>query len=373
MIRLIQNELKKIVFRPLFLVLLGVLMSFVLFIGLISPIFDTTYFAWKERYRNPELSSQSEWVTGIDAIRLNKEYTKAYEGIWTDAKLTNYATELQTAILEGENYTKSIAQFGPVEYLLQKAFNPDNSIKTLGEMFPSLGEPLYFGWAEGFCKAVENSNLFLGFFITLLVIVGVAPVFCDEYQYKTDALLYSAKLGKTQMLLAKIVSVFIFTVGITLLMYLMQFVFSGIVFGFSGWSQFIQMTNQYCYYMHYMTFGQLTVAMIGIMLIAETLIACFTMVSSVLCRNAFSTLAVAGGIFLVGILPNMLIDVHAEKWIEFLPIDMVTPLRFFDTYEVYDIAGLSIPQIPAIIFIVSLLSIICCIAVIIFYKRHEVK
>lgn len=70
--------------------------------------------------------------------------------------------------------------------------------------------PFHYGYYEGWEIILTSFELLM--FAILSVCIVIAPVFSSEYQAGTDAVILSAKYGKTKLITAKIVASFLFAV-----------------------------------------------------------------------------------------------------------------------------------------------------------------
>lgn len=101
--------------------------------------------------------------------------------------------------------------------------------------------PLRYGYYEGW--EIITSSLELLMIAILSVCVVIAPIFSGEYQAGTDAVILSAKYGKTKLISAKIMASFLFG---TLAFTLHVVVACGLplaAFGIDGWNLPIQIAN----------------------------------------------------------------------------------------------------------------------------------
>lgn len=93
--------------------------------------------------------------------------------------------------------------------------------------------PLQYGYYGGWEIIISSFELLI--FALLCICIVIAPVFSGEYQAKTDAVILSARYGKTKLIAAKITASFLFA-AIAFIVHML--VACGIplaAFGFSGW------------------------------------------------------------------------------------------------------------------------------------------
>lgn len=117
----------------------------------------------------------------------------------------------------------------------------DEQKEYWSNMSNNVDTPLQYGYYEGW-NIIISSFEFLMFAILAICIV-IAPVFAGEYQTGTDAVILSAKYGKTKLTTAKIIASLLFG---TLAFALNLIVACGlplIAFGTDGWNLPVQIAN----------------------------------------------------------------------------------------------------------------------------------
>lgn len=102
-------------------------------------------------------------------------------------------------------------------------------------------EPLEYGYYEGWEIIISSFELLM--FALLAVCIVVASVFSGEYQAGTDAVILSAKYGKTKLTTAKIISSYLFAILAFTLHVLVAFGLPLAAFGFDGWDLPVQIAN----------------------------------------------------------------------------------------------------------------------------------
>ncbi|MCI8284430.1 MAG: ABC transporter permease subunit [Firmicutes bacterium] len=101
--------------------------------------------------------------------------------------------------------------------------------------------PLQYGYYGGWEIIISSFELLM--FALLCICIVIAPIFSGEYQAKTDAVIMSARYGKTKLITAKIAASFIFA-AIAFIVHIL--VACGIpltAFGFSGWNLPLQIAG----------------------------------------------------------------------------------------------------------------------------------
>ncbi|MBR4289694.1 MAG: ABC transporter permease subunit [Oscillospiraceae bacterium] len=102
-------------------------------------------------------------------------------------------------------------------------------------------EPFTYGYFEGWEIIISSFELLM--FALLAVCIVIAPVFSGEYQAGTDAVILSAKYGKTKLTTAKIIASYLFGCLAFTLHVIVAFGLLLAAFGFDGWDLPLQIAN----------------------------------------------------------------------------------------------------------------------------------
>ena len=109
------------------------------------------------------------------------------------------------------------------------------------DMNSKVDEPFTYGYYDGWEIIISSFELLM--FALLAVCIVIAPVFSGEYQAGTDAVILSAKYGKTKLTTAKIIASYLFG-GLAFTLHVV--VALGLplaAFGFDGWDLPLQIAN----------------------------------------------------------------------------------------------------------------------------------
>lgn len=226
---LIPFELKKLVHKKL------VIISF-LCVLLASTIMIVSWGT-----EAPRLSSKEKTLySTAESLAINKAFFQKYEGKLTDEKVNAIVSSYQEKQETGEPCTYLESTFEKLfttssgEILPIKAVFPDNYDKL------NIGNTM--GW-DYFIYAMYNTVIFIG--IALIIILS--PLFSDEYTTGMDGLILSSKYGKTKCAVAKIISGFLITAVLTLIIILFFAASFLLLFGTDGWNAHIQLAERLTY------------------------------------------------------------------------------------------------------------------------------
>lgn len=109
------------------------------------------------------------------------------------------------------------------------------------DMNEKVDEPLQYGYSQGWKIIISSFELIM--FALLAVCIVIAPVFSGEYQAGTDAVILSAKYGKTKLTTAKIIASYLFGALAFTLHVLVAFGLPLAAFGIEGWDLPLQIAN----------------------------------------------------------------------------------------------------------------------------------
>lgn len=109
------------------------------------------------------------------------------------------------------------------------------------DMNSKVDEPFTNGYYEGWEIIISSFELLM--FALLAVCIVIAPVFSGEYQAGTDAVILSAKYGKTKLTTAKIIAAYLFGALAFTLHVVVALGLPLVAFGFDGWDLPLQIAN----------------------------------------------------------------------------------------------------------------------------------
>lgn len=108
-------------------------------------------------------------------------------------------------------------------------------------MNSKVDEPFSYGYYDGWEIIISSFELLM--FALLAVCIVIAPVFSGEYQAGTDAVILSARYGKTKLTTAKIIASYLFGGLAFTLHVVVAFGLPLAAFGFDGWDLPLQVAN----------------------------------------------------------------------------------------------------------------------------------
>lgn len=406
MLRLIGFELKKIWKKKV--------NRTAMFLGLFLLLFVNYASVKGEDFR---LNQEAPEVKGLEAVKMQAEYDKAQTEVLSEEYLTGIVRDYQNQLKKLEpgeegyawwlispktkifsivcsNYSEWNEQWawedlasidtrngiGFYERRLEKIKNGLNMDYSYGnytekekqfwmEKAQSVKTPFLFGNTETWNLIWNNIGVL--FYLLFVISICIAPVFAGEYQNRTDALILTAKFGKTKLIGAKIIAVFLFSVGYTLLCAIISVGSLTAVLGVEGYNLPVQLFSKNSPY-DWTVLKAVTVHL-GIMLLMAAFIGAFSMLLSARSKNPLVVLAadfllLFGTIFIPFSKNSRLIN-----WILFLrPVLCVDFEEVLSTYNSCQIGNVVISYIPMFCIAYGAATVLCMIFTGRGFSRHQV-
>ena len=189
----------------------------------------------------------------------------------------------QTAARVGDDELRDY--YGAVAALMQTALDAgQDGTWEYGEAERALwtgleaevAEPLAYGWAGGWANVIDCVAFLV--FPMLAAAITLAPTFCAEYRSGADAVVLSARYGRSQLVVAKVVAALVYVVGYLAVSAAIIVGFSLAFYGADGFGLPVQALSLDCPYP--ITAGQAALWSVGLMLACALGIAGLTLLLS---------------------------------------------------------------------------------------------
>lgn len=117
----------------------------------------------------------------------------------------------------------------------------DQQKEYWSNMASTVDTPLQYGYYEGWNTIISSFELLM--FAVLAICIVIAPVFSGEYQSGTDAVILSAKYGKTKLITGKIIASLLFATIAFVLHIILACGLPLMAFGTDGWDLPVQIAG----------------------------------------------------------------------------------------------------------------------------------
>ncbi|WP_339247017.1 ABC transporter permease subunit [Paenibacillus sp. FSL F4-0243] len=408
---LTRFELRKIIRSKLFYVVIAIVIAVVLLLA--NMRVTGAYITGKD----------GEELKGLAAISLQREYGRQLAGPLTTEKLENSIERHKKAHLDPNNiddkgnlkneaYAKYEVPDEQINTLIRYAFSPlsnydysvmdrlqpddakmfyekriekvngylnydysygNYSVKEkafFNTMNEQLRVPFQMDYVTGWEKVFQNlQNLFL--IISLAIGICLAPMFADEYQRGTDAIILSSRYGRNKVITAKLKAGFILSIALLLLALVAYTLLLLGIFGFEGAKANVQMIDLLAPVSFTVFQAYLWAILIGSL--ACLMVGALTLWLSSLMSSPFSVIIVIG-ILVIGplFIPASKSSRLFNHLIDLLPGNMFGGFKKITSYELFNLFGVLIPEYKvmagfALVVIVLLLPLTYRA-----FKKHQV-
>ncbi|OIJ21293.1 hypothetical protein BKP45_00475 [Anaerobacillus alkalidiazotrophicus] len=267
------------------------------------------------------------------------------------------------------------------ENLLEKAMSSSGSAyeaeivaKEL-RMIQKLDQPFGFYNTTVWSSTVDFVNT-LGFIIlTVLIVLGLSPVFADEHSHKTAPLIVSTKHGKGKVATAKILASFTYIASLFVVLHIINVVLE--------WSKFgafvdgtVSLQNLYLFIQSPfgLTIWQYYGVALGIQFFASLVIGLLVLFLSIITRNAMLTFFVSGAI--IGT-PFMLRQLGLEQQfiqyiIQFSYAELMRVKGLFDQFVAFDVFGQPVLYPYLLLSIFLLVAAVNVLLIFRMYKNQQI-
>ncbi|QNK40270.1 hypothetical protein [Caproicibacter fermentans] len=254
---------------------------FVAGILLIIAYFFFFQFFYNTVFYNYE-TGKMDSANGFAAIEQRKEIAALFDGKLTKDTLMEMQQKLTDAKASTEGQDENSAFSATYVYrdqtaILEHMVNADGSMKSLHEAYPN-SQSVTLGYCDGWDMMLSGMGGVLSLLMCLIVVIGLSPVFAEEYACHTDSVICAARYGKTKLTTAKIIASLEAVIRIYTVYLILYILLYGGFYGLDGWNVSIQSVLHYASSTYAINFLQmfLTTVMLNILgIVALTVITLF--------------------------------------------------------------------------------------------------
>ncbi|MDE6608469.1 MAG: ABC transporter permease subunit [Lachnospiraceae bacterium] len=236
-----------------------------------------------------------------------------------------------------------------------------------GSMAEKVDTPLQYGYYEGWEVIISSFELLM--FALLAICIVVAPVFSGEYQEGTDAVILSAKYGKTKLTTAKIAASLLFGTAAFILHVVVACGLPLAAFGADGWNLPLQIANTAIPYP--LTFLQAVLINIGIIYLVLLAMVGLTLLLSAQMKSPYLVLIILVPILFIPMFltPNGTTGAY-NLTLFLLPYRSTMPE--FSTYISYQFGSLILDTLTIRAILYVFLTVIMLPLARLGFKNHQV-
>lgn len=243
----------------------------------------------------------------------------------------------------------------------------DEQKEYWGGMADKVDTPLQYGYYGGWEIIISSFELLM--FALLAICIVTAPVFSGEYQAGTDAVILSAKYGKTRLTTAKIAASLLFGTAAFILHVVVACGLPLAAFGIDGWNLPLQIANTTVPYPY--TFLQAVLINIGIIYLVLLAMIGLTLLLSAKMKSPYLVLIILVPILFIPMFltPNGTTGIY-NLLLFLMPYRSAMPE--FDKYISYQLGGLVLDVITVRAVFYAILTVIMLTLARLGFKKHQV-
>lgn len=236
------------------------------------------------------------------------------------------------------------------------------------DMNSKVDEPFQYGYYEGWSIIITSFELLM--FALLAVCIVIAPVFSGEYQAGTDAVILSAKFGKSKLPAAKIIASYLFGVSAFTLHIVVALGLPLASFGFDGWNLPLQISNTTIPYP--LTLLQATIISLGVVYLVLFAMIGLTLLLSAKMKSPYLVLIVLVLVLFIPLFlsPNGITGVY-NLILFLLPYNSTMPK--FGKFISYQLGGLVLDLFTMRALLYAVLTMIMLPFAKLGFKKHQVS
>ncbi|GAF14713.1 hypothetical protein JCM19046_848 [Bacillus sp. JCM 19046] len=379
---MIRHELYKILSRKsLWLVMGGCLALFIFFDPrssgsnetLADPVYESLYADWGGAVTPDKVDAAREAMRASDAgdSSLSMEEGSVQ---YVVAVAGNSAAEL---VERKEALAQSLEREPTGTYAHRESKKELDMLNALENPY---GFYLVNGWNSVFALIEPFFSVLL---LAIMILLGVTPVFADEYTKRTAGLILATKHGRRKVVTAKVLASLMYTATIFSLFHVANFVLQLFIVGsFSGGDAPMQSLPSYLYafsFDHLLAPYDWTIWQYFLVTMAVQLVAClcFTILVvflSMLLKQTLFTFFLAGGLlafpFLLrqfGMDEGFFAYLNSFSYLEFIRVE-----RLFQAYEAYNLFGYPVLYPIMLVVIFTFISGFLIYGSFLYFRHHQV-
>ncbi|MFA9560448.1 hypothetical protein ACERII_24415 [Evansella sp. AB-rgal1] len=342
--------------------------------------YQALYEEWRGPLTTEEIELANEKLSEVEE-RMYQEVEAAgdFEGIFRHSMEDWVASRVYSSVVWIGGYMESFES--RKDALLEKtlsssgtAYEAKVGTKEL-QMIQKLGLPFGLYNTTAWSSTVDFINV-LGFLIlTILIVLGLSPVFADEHSQKTASLIVSTKHGKRRVATAKILASFTYITSLFVVLHIINAVLEWSKFGMlvdggvSLQNLFLFMQSPFA-----LTIWQYYVVALGIQFFASLVIGLLVLLLSIITGNAMLTFFVSGAI--IGT-PFLLRQLGLEQEfiqyiVQFSYAELMRVKGLFDQFIAFNVFGQPLLYPYLLLSIFLLVAVVNVLLIFRLYKNQQI-
>jgi ABC-type transport system involved in multi-copper enzyme maturation permease subunit len=226
-------------------------------------------------------------------------------------------------------------------------------------------------------KNIIDFPTVLGFLIIVaMVLLGVSPIFSDEYASGLDALILSSKNGRRKITGAKIIACMLYCAAAALIFTLVNMAGYFAALGTIGFDAPIQSIYTYLASPYGLTVGQYFLAQTVVAVVGSISFGLLVLLISVLSKSAlipFFTCGCLVGLTTIIKVMNLTLPGYFSWFVDFSYSELIRVEGLFSTFKTYNIFGYPMPYLNMMAVVAVCVSLVSIFLTFKVFRRHQVN
>jgi hypothetical protein len=228
----------------------------------------------------------------------------------------------------------------------------------------------YTGWRNTI-NFIESIGFII---ISTLILLGISPVFNEEYNEKMDSLILSSTYGKNKVITAKVLAACIYTTIVVLIFLGLNFYINYFTYGLHGSSSPIQSIYNFITVPFEYTLSQYYIRRVLICILGANAYALLTLLISTLNKGSIASFFIGGIFIIVPVFIRAFLGISDGKLgmiIDYSYFSIISGIKLVSSKYI-DIFGIPVLYLDLMLFIFSLISIAIVYLTYKRFRNHQV-
>ena len=211
-------------------------------------------------------------------------------------------------------------------------------------MYEQIPTPFYYDYYIGWERLSSGFSWIVAILLGAVIVICLSPVFSQEYSFQTDAIILTSKLGKSKLIVAKLLSSFLFTTAVYLFFAALNLGLYAAVYGLSGSKSPIQLEFFYSQSPYSLTFLEFYLSILGLSYIGLILLTAVTLLISSKGKSPFICVILSALVLYLPLIDLRETSYFAYKIMSLFPVNMMNAADHFELGTLYNLSGIIITQ-----------------------------
>lgn len=217
-------------------------------------------------------------------------------------------------------------------------------LEKLLSMYEQVSLPYYYDFYGGWNALTTGFPLAVAIILGSVIVISLSPVFSQEYSQHTDAIILTTRHGKKQLIVAKLLSAFLFTTALYLIFTVLNFSLVAMVYGLDGSNSHIQLESWYSQSPYNMTFLDFYLVILGVTFIGLIFMTVLTLFISSKVRSPFIGVILSALLLYLPSINLAETSDLADKILSLFPYNIMNVSGSFEIGVLYNLFGIILTQ-----------------------------